>query len=388
MGIFGQFAATSQFYLYGRKHCTQTGYERARRAWLKEFGFDELDKVDLAGRTFMVTGANSGVGMSVSELNLHALCVSCLTPLPPSTEPPVRPQSHREVSRFLARKGATVHMVCRSEKRGEEARRSIAEEAGNERVYLRVCDCSLEADVRRMYAGFCSAHGTASAPPRLDGLICNAGVLLNEKTTTSEGIETTFACHLLVGTYLLGSLAMGALEATAGSRVVVVSSGGMYNSKFPVFGVAAGEEGSYNGNLAYTYAKRGQVLLCERWAEAHPKVKFVSCHPGWTATPAVDAAYGEMKKYLEPMRTPWEGADAIAWLCTVAPERLEAGAFYLDRKPQVKHMAGPFFSQGGFTKNSREEVCRLWRPHQHDAHIAQRSVPSHRTHHMTPRHIN
>ena len=108
--------------------------------------------------------------------------------------------------------------------------------------------------------------------------------------------------------------------------------------------------------MAYVYCKRGQVLLCERWAKAHPTVKFVTCHPGWTNTPAVDAAYGENKKYLEPMRTPWQGADGIVWLCVVAKDELENGAFYLDRSPCVKHMAGPFFTQGSFTKNTTAEV--------------------------------
>ena len=46
----------------------------------------------------------------------------------------------------------------------------------------------------------------------------------------------------------------------------MVSSGGMYNTKFPAWEVATSLEGEYNGQLAYAYAKRGQVLLCERWA--------------------------------------------------------------------------------------------------------------------------
>ena len=46
------------------------------------------------------------------------------------------------------------------------------------------------------------------------------------------------------------------------------------------------------------------------------------------------------------MRTPWEGAEGIAWLCVTDKEQLESGEFYLDRKPQVKHMSGPFFSEG------------------------------------------
>ena len=50
-------------------------------------------------------------------------------------------------------------------------------------------------------------------------------------------------------------------------------SGGMYNTKFPEWedATASGSR-PYDGQFAYAYAKRGQVLLCERWAAAHPKV--------------------------------------------------------------------------------------------------------------------
>lgn len=315
---FGAFVAFSQFYLYGRKHCTRYGYERSRKARMAGGKPDLLDIVDATSKVYMVTGANSGVGY--------------------------------EVSLFLARKGAIVNMICRSDKRGEEARRDIVEQSGNKNVILRVCDCSLESDVRKLCSEF------ARESTRLDGLVCNAGVLLNEKTLTSETVETTFACHLLFGTYLLGQLSLPLLKATPGSRVIVVSSGGMYNTKFPEWNLATAQEGAYSGNLAYAYAKRGQVLLCERWAEQHEDVKFVTCHPGWTSTPALVEAYGDQKRYLEPMRTPWEGAEGIAWLCVAPADDLVPGAFYLDREVAPKHLAGPFFTEGSFTKNTRAEV--------------------------------
>jgi dehydrogenase/reductase SDR family protein 12 len=71
-----------------------------------------------------------------------------------------------------------------------------------------------------------SIYKVHSQQQRLDGLICNAGVLLNERTLTREKIEVTFATHLLFGTYLLTSLALSYLENTPNSRVIVVSSGG------------------------------------------------------------------------------------------------------------------------------------------------------------------
>merc|ERR1712137_987179 len=149
----------------------------------------------------------------------------------------------------------------------------------------------------------------------------------------------------------------------ADSRLVVVSSGGMYNSAFPDWEVASSTSTDpkvkYDGQFAYVYAKRGQVLLCERWASEYPELKVVSCHPGWTMTPGVSSAYGDNQSYLEPLRTAWQGAESIAWLCVAPGNQIESGAFYLDRKPQVKHMAGPFFSEGTATKNSKESVDRM-----------------------------
>lgn len=118
-------------------------------------------------------------------------------------------------------------------------------------------------------------------------------------------------------------------------------------------------KGKYDGNLVYAYAKRGQVLLAEVWAKEYPDIKVVSSHPGWTLTEAVDAAYGDSKKYLEPLRTPWEGAEGIAWLLACPFNSIESGAFYLDRVSQVKHVAGPFFTEGSFTKNSEAEVAEM-----------------------------
>lgn len=88
----------------------------------------------------------------------------------------------------------------------------------------------------------------------------------------------------------------------------------------------------------------------------HPNLKIVSCHPGWTLTEGVLSAYGSGKSMLEPLRTLWQGSEGIIWLCVAPSQKIEGGAFYLDRSPRTKHIAGPFFSEGSFTKNSEEQV--------------------------------
>lgn len=69
----------------------------------------------------------------------------------------------------------------------------------------------------------------------------------------------------------------------------------------------------------------------------------------------MDAAYGANKSYLEPLRNLWEGSEGIVWLL-VTSEKIEGGGFYLDRTPRRKHMAGAFFTDGSFSKNTPQEV--------------------------------
>lgn len=139
-------------------------------------------------------------------------------------------------------------------------------------------------------------------------------------------------------------------------RVITVSSGGMYNVAFPDWEQATSQKENiiFDGQLAYAYAKRGQVILMEEMSKMYNDIKFVSCHPGWVDTPGVESAYGSKKKYLEPLRSLWQGAEGICWLAVIPGERLVPGAFYLDRKPQQKHITGTFNSDGGFTRNTSD----------------------------------
>jgi len=157
---------------------------------------------------------------------------------------------------------------------------------------------------------------------------------------------------------LLSKELLPLLKAAPAPRCVFVTSGGMYNSKFP--GVAGCvDPAKYDGMLAYCYAKRGQVLLAEALGAAEPGVKWVSTHPGWTETPSVGAAFGDNKSYFEPLRDVWQGAEGQVWLCAATADRLEQGALYLDRKPQRKHLSGAFFTDGSATTNTPAEVEKL-----------------------------
>lgn len=325
---WSQFATTAQFYLYGRNHFTRTGWLRHKKKYPVPDILDD-QKLSLHDRVYIVTGGTNGIG--------------------------------KEISTYLAQKKAIVYIFCRNFEKGKGICEEIAKIADNLNVFPIQCDCSLQVDIRRAWDEFCNSEKRrkSSSSVELYGLVCNAGALSSEKQLTSEHMEQTIATHLVYGVYLLGKLALSTLQATNNSRLIVVSSGGMYNTRFPSWDVATSQDSPnfiYDGQFAYAYAKRGQVLLCERWAEMFPSITVVSCHPGWTDTEGVSLAYGNQKKYLQPLRSIWEGSEGIIWLCVVDNSALVSGSFYLDRAVQCKHLSGFFFSEGTFTKNSREEV--------------------------------
>ena len=165
----------------GMREYTKNGYLAAE----KSFDPKALD-VDISSRTFMITGANSGIGKDA------AVC--------------------------LAKKGATVHMVCRSETRGEEARKEITETSGNDKVKLHILDMSQPRKVWEFVETF-----TSSSEP-LHVLINNAGCMVNTREVDEDGLEKNFATNTL-GTYILTCGLIPLLLKQESPRVVTVSSG-------------------------------------------------------------------------------------------------------------------------------------------------------------------
>jgi dehydrogenase/reductase SDR family protein 12 len=330
--IMGQGISTSQWFVYGRRNFTQNGYLRHVKNYNSPVqsradicrGAEGADGVDMGGKCVVVTGANSGLG--------------------------------KQVATYAASKGANVYMICRSKERGEKARTEIIESTSNQNVKI------LLADVGELSQVKSAVEELQSNESQVDCLVCNAGVLLNEKQVTSTGTETTIASHLIGGSYLLTKLLTPQLEASAANgkdpRVIFITSGGMYLTKMPSWDVATStaQGQKYDPVMAYAHAKRGQVILAEELAKQNNGITYMTAHPGWSDTASVDDAFGSNKKYLEPLRTTWAGAEGITWLLHAKKQILQNGSFYLDRMIEPKHLSGPFMTEGKFTKNTKSEI--------------------------------
>ena len=168
-------------------------------------------------------------------------------------------------------------MLCRSASRGEAARQKLIHASGNEHIYLCCVDLS---DLDRV-----QDEKLFAEIPHIDVLVHNAGVLLEQRSISAQGIEQTLATHL-VGPFALTATPMPKMGR--GSRVIWVSSGGMYTQKLNMRHLEEPPD-PFDGVRAYAQVKRAMVIASEHLAAAvEPCGITVHCmHPGWASTPGV-----------------------------------------------------------------------------------------------------
>ena len=274
------------------------GYSRVGLAVRQQFWqTPALPAEALAGRTVLVTGANSGIGKAIA------------------TE--------------LAALGATVLMTVRDRARGEAARRDVLAVVPGAEVAVEVCDVSHLAAVRSFAADLLSRR------PRLDAVIHNAGVMPEERTESAEGHELSLATHVL-GPVLLTELLLPALTAAPDPRVVLMSSGGMYTQSLPVDDIEY-RHGHYRGATAYARSKRVQVALTPLLARRWPELMVAAMHPGWADTPGVAQSLPGFRRLTRPiLRTSEQAADTAVWLTATEPAPV-SGQFWHDRRIRPTH---------------------------------------------------
>lgn len=266
---------------------SRIGYEVRRRLP----GWDDISSVRLDGRVVVLTGFTSGIGEAAA---------------------------HR-----LGQMGAHLHLVGRDPTKCAVVTAELRAEGAE--VTTSIADLSVLHEVARVADEIVEAHD------RLDVLIHNAGALLADRRLSPEGVEVTVATQVLAP-YLLTKRLVPLLEATPGSRVLTMSSGGMYAERLDVDALEMGPD-EYSGTRAYARAKRAQVALTELWARAHPRIAFHALHPGWVDTPGVESGLPRFHQIVGPLlRDPDAGADTLVWLAAADEPSRSTGRFWLDRR--------------------------------------------------------
>ncbi|MDQ2052562.1 oxidoreductase [Natronolimnohabitans sp. A-GB9] len=202
------------------------------------------DVPDQQGRTIVVTGANSGIGL--------------------------------ETTRELARNGASVVMACRRTDRGRRAAADVREDVPDADLRVEACDlASLE-----------SIHAFADRlDDPIDVLVNNAGTMAIPRRETDDGFETQFGVNHLGHFALTGLVLEQVLEGPA-ARVVTVSSA-LHERGEIDFDDLHGER-SYDRWDAYAQSKLANVLFAydleRRFLTAGVDAKSIVVHPGYADT--------------------------------------------------------------------------------------------------------
>jgi len=218
------------------------------------------DVPDQSGRTAIVTGGNSGLGL--------------------------------EAARGLAAAGADTVLACRNTEKAAAAARSILATAPGATVSVEALDLASLASVREFVARFEAERGG------LDLLINNAGVMASPRRQTVDGFELHLATNHL-GPFALTGLLLGRMEGREDARVVTVSSNAHKLGRVN-FANLQGERRYFRWN-AYAQSKLANVLFAleleRRLRAAGSAVKSLAAHPGYAATnlqtaapPALDRA--------------------------------------------------------------------------------------------------
>ena len=202
---------------------------------------------DQSGRTFIVTGGNSGLGF--------------------------------ETTRQLAAHGGRVVLAARSEAKGLDAVAQIKAAQPDAAVEFRALDLA-DLDSVRDFAAAMLADGIG-----VDVLINNAGVMFPPRRLTPQGFESQFATNHL-GHFALTGLLFDRIRHGQDPRVVTVSSGEHKGGSIH-FDDLTGER-SYSPRAFYQQSKLANVLfgreLDRRVRAAGIEVRSVLAHPGYAAT--------------------------------------------------------------------------------------------------------
>ncbi len=296
----------------------------------------ELLTLDLAGRTYVVTGGNSGIGF--------------------------------ETVRQLVKQGAKVVLACRRVVEGEKAKQLILSEGPRGFIEVLELDLAHLESVRAFAKSILGSHNS------IHGLVNNAGIMNTPKGKTRDGFELQLGTNHL-GHYLLTELLLPALKNGAPSRVVNVSS--CFHDK------AFGREGKvdfddlqferkkYDGWEAYAQSKLANLLHAKHLAKRliGTGITTASVHPGWVRSNLIKFSMPVWMQdtILKPvlkmagMIEPWQGAQS---------------SLYALLSPEAASRSGAYFSQVGIYRD-KKSAKGGWpmespNPNAHDSACAER----------------
>ncbi len=205
-------------------------------------------RYNLTDKIIIVTGATSGIGFA---------CV-----------------------KDLVKAGAVVIGVGRNENRNRSSKNAVLELHPNGKLEYLLCDFSVQSQVRKL-AEDIRYLLTKWGFDHIDGLINNAGVYLEKKQMTEDGIEMTFAVNHL-GQFLLTHQLLSLLLKAENGKVLTTSSYSHRTTPLNLKKIA--DPFPYIGLLAYKRSKLCNVLFSYELNRRFPYITAFAVDPGLVNT--------------------------------------------------------------------------------------------------------
>ncbi|MEM7099433.1 MAG: oxidoreductase [Pseudomonadota bacterium] len=254
--------------------------------------YRETNVPDQAGKTALVTGANTGIGL--------------------------------ETARILAARGAQVLLGCRDQAKADEAMGKIREHAPDAELEWIELDLASLASIEK-------AAEKVSSKPKLDLLINNAGVMIPPKSLTDDGFELQFGVNHL-GHFALTGRLLGKLINNEGARIVNVSSLAHRNGRINYDDINAQKQ--YNRMDRYAMSKFANLLftyeLQRKLSAADASAIAVACHPGGSNTDLGRHFPTILQFVFLPLQLLMNSAaeGALPTLMAATEDRVEGGDYY------------------------------------------------------------
>lgn len=239
----------------------------------------------------------------------------------------------RAAARELAAMGAELILVCRNADKGEATMAEIRNEVAGAQLEMLVADLGRQADIRRIADEFLATDRA------LDVLFNNAGAIIDRRTTTDDGYESTFAVNHL-GYFLLTHLLLEPLAAGGGGRVVCTASDA---HKFNAGRLRLDDLQSdryYNAMRTYGASKLANILFTRELArrERGHGITANAFHPGFVASEFArnnGALARVVMTALSPFaRSSEKGAQTGVFLCTSPTVARTTGEYFFDMRPR------------------------------------------------------
>jgi NAD(P)-dependent dehydrogenase (short-subunit alcohol dehydrogenase family) len=271
----------------------------------------------VAGKRVVITGATSGIGLAAAV--------------------------------ELARRGALLALVARSEARAADAVRQIQAAARGASVDVLSADLASQASIRQF------AINAQAKYSSIQVLINNAGAIYSTRQLSPDGIELTWAVNHLAP-FLLTTLLLDRLKASAPARIVTTSSDAHDGARIPFDDVNAERSWGGFGFPRYGQTKLANILFTGELARrlAGTGVTANCFHPGFVAT-GFNRNNGVLMRIGMAISRPFarsavKGAETLVWLVDSDAAGATTGGYFAD-----EHLVTP-----SAAAQDREAAGRLW----------------------------